>query len=186
MGVKRLGFNDYFIAIIPPSPVFEEADKLKHYFKDQYNSKASLNSPPHITLHMPFEWKEEKEKLLIENLSAFIRGLQKPRITIIGFDCFEPRVIFLNVAETSELTKLQKELESFCKRTFQLFNAQYRDLPFHPHLTLAFRDLKKPAFEEAWKEFEKKEFSAAFLTERIALLKHNGKIWKVFAEFSLA
>jgi len=186
MAVKRLGFNDYFIAIIPPAPVYDEADKLKQYFKDQYNSKASLNSPPHITLHMPFEWKEEKEKLLIEKLSGFIKELPKPHITITGFDCFKPRVIFLNVEKTPELAKLQKDLESFCKRNFQLFNAQYRDLPFHPHLTLAFRDLKKAAFEEAWKEFEKKDFSADFLTERIALLKHNGKIWEVFAEFSLA
>jgi len=186
MAVKRAGCKDYFIAIIPPPPIYDEANILKHHFKEQYQSKASLNSPPHITLHMPFEWKEEKEKVLTEKLSDFISELPKPRITITGFDCFRPRVIFLNVAKTPELAKLQKELESFCKRTFQLFNAQYRDLPFHPHLTLAFRDLKKAAFEEAWLEFEKKEFSGDFLTERIALLKHNGKTWEVFTEFSLA
>jgi 2'-5' RNA ligase len=186
MTVKRVGFNEYFIAIIPPPLIYDEANALKQHFKNQYNSKASLNSPPHITLHMPFEWKEEKEKLLIEKLNNFINGLSKLRVTITGFDCFKPRVIFLNVEKTPELATLQKELESFCKRTFQLFHAQYRDLPFHPHLTLAFRDLKKNAFEEAWKEFEKKDFSADFLTERIALLKHNGKIWEVFKEFSLA
>lgn len=186
MAVKRLGFGDYFIAIIPPSPVYEEANALKHYFKEEYHSKASLNSPPHITLHMPFEWKEEKENLLVEKLNAFINGRQKPQILIKGFDCFKPRVIFLKVEKTPELGALQKELESFCRRTFQLFNAQYRDLPFHPHLTLAFRDLKKTVFEKAWSEFEKKEFTASFLAERIALLKHNGKTWDVFKEFSLA
>jgi len=186
MTVKPVGLNEYFIAIIPPPPIYDKANALKNLFKDQYNSKASLNSPPHITLHMPFEWKEDRETLLIEKLSDFVNGLPKPRITITGFDCFRPRVIFLNVQKTPELAKLQKELQSFCKRTFQLFNAQYRDLPFHPHLTLAFRDLKKNAFEEAWKEFEKKEFSASFLTERIALLKHNEKTWEVFKEFSLA
>jgi 2'-5' RNA ligase len=186
MAVKRIGFNDYFIAIIPPLPTYTEANALKHYFKEEYQSKASLNSPPHITLHMPFEWKAEKEGMLIEKLGTFINTLQKTQISITGFDCFKPRVIFLKVEKTPELTKLQKELESFCKRTFQLFNAQYRDLPFHPHLTLAFRDLKKAAFKKAWDEFEKKEFVARFLTERIALLKHNGKTWEVFTEFSLA
>ena len=45
----------YFIAIVPPSPIYEEAFEQKVYFKTKYNSKASLNSPPHITLHMPFK-----------------------------------------------------------------------------------------------------------------------------------
>ncbi len=35
----------YFLAIVPPSPLYEEALALKHHFKDHYNSKASLNSP---------------------------------------------------------------------------------------------------------------------------------------------
>jgi 2'-5' RNA ligase len=55
----------YFIAIIPPQPVFEETWQLKNHFKEHYQSKASLNSPPHITLHMPFEWKVEKEEMLV-------------------------------------------------------------------------------------------------------------------------
>ena len=63
----------YFLAIIPPSPFYDEALRLKHYFKDEYNSKASLNSPPHITLHMPFEWKEKKEEMLIEKLNLFAK-----------------------------------------------------------------------------------------------------------------
>ena len=55
----------YFLAIIPPSPLYEEALELKNYFKENYQSKASLNSPPHITLHMPFQWKQEKEEDLV-------------------------------------------------------------------------------------------------------------------------
>ena len=52
----------YFIAIVPPSPIYDEALEQKEYFKAKYNSKASLNSPPHITLHMPFRWSEKEEK----------------------------------------------------------------------------------------------------------------------------
>lgn len=186
MSNRREGFNQYFIAIVPPAPIYEEASKLKNYFRDQYNSKASLNSPPHITLHMPFEWKAEKEMFLIEKLEQFIQEKSKLKINIQGFDCFAPRVIFLKIEQTVSLADFQKELERFCKRTFQLFNAQYRDLSFHPHITLAFRDLKKASFEMAWKEFETKDFSAEFATDSIVLLKHNGKIWEIFKEFSLA
>lgn len=48
----------YFIALVLPSPLYEEVTRLKEYFRDRYNSKAALRSPPHITLHMPFKWKE--------------------------------------------------------------------------------------------------------------------------------
>ena len=71
MAIKVEKRKLYFIAIIPPSPVYEEALELKKYFKEQYGSKAALNSPPHITLHMPFLWNEEKEKKLTERLLVF-------------------------------------------------------------------------------------------------------------------
>ena len=64
----------YFIAIIPPSPIFEQASELKNHFMQQYQSKAALNSPPHITLHMPFEWKEKKEEELALNLNLFSKN----------------------------------------------------------------------------------------------------------------
>ena len=58
MAIKHEKRKQYFVALIPPSPVYEEAQALKEYFREKYNSKAALNSPPHITLHMPFFWKE--------------------------------------------------------------------------------------------------------------------------------
>ena len=66
--------QQYFIAIIPPSPIYEEALRLKEYFRDTYNSKASLNSPPHLTLHMPFRMKERKEAELVEKLALCRRA----------------------------------------------------------------------------------------------------------------
>jgi hypothetical protein len=45
--------------------------------------------------------------------------------------------------------------------------------------------LKKPNFKKAWEEFQNKEYKAEFVADKIALLKHNGKIWSVFKEFNL-
>ncbi len=175
----------YFIAIIPPSPIFEQASEWKDYFKDQYHSKAALNSPPHITLHMPFEWKVKKEEELVSKLSVFSKSKETFELELQNFGCFAPRVIFINVLESEVLRKLQHELHRYCKTELNIFNAQYKDLPFHPHLTLAFRDLKKPMFEKAWEEFKQKEFSGSFIADRFALLKHNGKVWESFKEFVL-
>jgi 2'-5' RNA ligase len=176
----------YFIAIIPPSPVLEEAFELKNYFKEKYNSKALLNSPPHITLHMPFQWKEEKEKILIDKLSVFTKPFQSFEMKLVNINCFEPRVIFMDVIKSEVLEKLQKELQRFCKRELNLFNANYKELAYHPHITLAFRDLRKQHFTNAWNEFKEKKFERTFTAESISLLKHDGEKWNVLKNFTFS
>jgi 2'-5' RNA ligase len=175
----------YFIAFIPPAPVFEDALKFKQYFHETHNSKAALNSPPHITLHMPFRWRSDKETQLIEKLKDFIKKHDPIKICIDNFASFPPRVIFLNVVTSEPLVSFQKALQRFCKKELNLFNANYKEDPFHPHVTLAFRDLKKSAYANAWQEFQNKEYKAEFIADKVALLKHDGKEWKLLKDFTL-
>jgi 2'-5' RNA ligase len=182
---KRKADKLYFVAIVPPSPIYEEAFEQKVYFKTKYNSKASLNSPPHITLHMPFKWKESDEGDLETQLEAFTRGRSPLKVQLKGFSSFPPKVIFINVEISAELRTLQRDLERHFKRELNLFNAKYKDLAFHPHLTLAFRDLKKPNYQKAWEEFVGKNYEATFLADKVALLKHSGSVWEVFREFEM-
>jgi 2'-5' RNA ligase len=177
--------KQYFVALIPPSPVYEEAHKLKEYFKEQYSSKAALNAPPHITLHMPFLWNEAKEKKLTSKLQEFAITCNPIKLCLDNFSSFPPRVIFLGVTESDALDDLQRNLHRFFKRELDIFNANYQDRPFHPHLTLAFRDLRKPQYHLAWEEFSKKEYKVEFIADKIALLKHNGKSWDVLKDFLL-
>jgi len=177
------GKSKYLIALIPPSPLVEEIQLLKNYFKESYQSKASLNSPPHITLHMPFEWKDTKEEILSAALRKFVSGKIRFELQLQNFSCFAPRVIYLNVLESEPLRTLQSSLHTYCKTELNLFHARYRDLPFHPHITLAFRDLKKEQFEKACAEFKEKKFAGNFVVDKISLLKHDGKVWNPHAEF---
>ena len=177
--------NRYFIAIFPPTPYLEQAQELKTHFTDEYQSKASLNSPPHITLHMPFEWRASGEDKLVKSLRTFSSRETPVKVDFNNFGCFPPRVIFIQITPTQELTALQHRLRQFCKKELGLFNADYKDLPFHPHITIAFRDLKKPAFEKAWEEFKDKKFEGGFVGDRICLLKHDGEKWGEIHEFAL-
>jgi 2'-5' RNA ligase len=177
--------NLYFIAILPPEPLYTEALTLKQHFKDRYNSKAALNSPPHITLHMPFKWKESKEAELVSSLEKFSEKQKPFEIRLAGFGAFKPRVISIDVKKDEALAVLQKNLKRFCKTELNLFNADYKEFAYHPHLTLAFRDLKKAEFYKAWEEFKDKRFEATFRVDSIALLKHDGKEWKKFKSLSL-
>ncbi len=175
----------YFIAIIPPSPIREELQRYKELFRDKYFSKASLNSPPHVTLHMPFRFSDKKKERMLKALASVAAHSGQFEMELKDFSAFTPRVIYVDVIANKGLIDLQRSVVQACRVDLKLLNANYKNQAYHPHITLAFRDLKKPAFEEAWEEFGNKKYKARFLVDSFFLLKHNGSNWAVEAEFSL-
>jgi len=175
----------YFIGIIPPTEIAKQIEHLKQDICQSYGSRGALKAPPHITLHMPFKWKLSKESVLIEELSKFSKSIKPCVIELNNFNCFEPNVIYVSVVTNQGLTEMQKQLHRFCKTELNLFNAQYKALPFHPHITIAFRDLNKPMFYRAWEEYKLKIFSASFTFNKITLLKRVNNIWHNHAQFDI-
>ncbi|MCD6066859.1 MAG: 2-5 ligase [Bacteroidetes bacterium] len=175
----------YFIAIVPPQQVADELVAVKKEFAERFNSKAALRSPAHITLHMPFVWKEEKEEQLLETLAGFSYSAAGQKIGLKNFGHFGDRVIFIDVLKNETLVDLQQKLVQHAKEKLQLFNQSDSLRGFHPHVTVAFRDLRKRFFEEAWKEFAGREYTASFPLCDFSLLKHDGKQWNVLRTFAL-
>src|SRR3954471_7813802 len=93
---QKMPSKKYFIAIVIPDPIFTEIEAVKDRLFRDHGLKGALRSPAHITLHRPFDWKTEKEELLLSRLEQFSFD-EKFNIEIDGFDVFEPRVIFANV-----------------------------------------------------------------------------------------
>lgn len=177
-------YKKYFIAIVLPPPVFEEAEKIKHELYTKHHLKGALRSPAHITLHRPFEWKEEKEKLLLETLNTFKFYQKNIAIELTNFAFFEPRVIYIDVLPNTILVDLHKALKTFAKTKLGLLN-EVNDLRgFHPHVTVAFRDLKKRTFYELKEEFAQKQFRASFNCNQISVLKLSTK-WEVLKTINL-
>ena len=56
---------------------------------------------------------------------------------------------------------------------------------FRPHMTVAFRDLNKKMFREAWTHFSELQYQREFVAEQICLLQHNGKHWDERANFKM-
>ena len=174
--------NKYFLALVLPEPLQAEVMAFKEYVKDNFNSKGALRSPAHITLHMPFEWKSGKEEFLIEKLSEF-KFSEPFSVELRNFSCFEPRVIYVDVASNETLAQLQKELVKHVKQNLGLMNEAQNMRGFHPHATIAFRDLKKADFNRAWEHFKGQSYSGAFTAGSIHLLKHSRGKWEVCREF---
>lgn len=175
----------YFIAVVPPQKISEEVTKLKDYVAEVYESKAALRSPPHITLYMPFRWDETKENILETHLQDFLSVKTSFELSLRGFDAFPPRVIFINVEQSQELEDLQENIRGVMTKEILNLQEGNRSKPFHPHLTIAFRDLRKSLFKKAWKEFESSCFNAVFRVDGISLLKHDGTNWQIHNTFLL-
>ncbi len=173
-----------FIALLPPAEVQKEATKIKQYFKDVYNSKAAFKSPPHVTLQPPFEWEIEKLPRLIEELEQFSQGQTPFSMTLKGFAAFKPRVIYINVLKSQEILSLQQQLMFHLETSLKIVHQTSKNRPFSPHLTVAFRDLTKPNFYQAWSEFQDKDIYFNFLIDKLTLLIHNGQRWEVSSTFS--
>jgi 2'-5' RNA ligase len=172
----------YFIALVVPEPFQTELMNFKRFIADTYNSKGALRSPAHITLHMPFEWKEEKEDKLINTLQQFSYK-EAFTIDLLNFFCFAPRVLFVDVVKNETLIQLQSELVSHAKKNLRLLNQANDMRGFHPHITIAFRDLRKEKFYEALEYFKTQSYQASFKANNFCLLKHTGKEWLVHKEF---
>lgn len=176
-------YKKYFIAIVLTGELLEKAERIKQELFDRYGLKGALRSPAHITLHRPFQWKEEKEQQLIETLSEF-KHPATFTLQLNNFNCFEPRVIYIDVQKKDELNDLHKKLTNFAASKLNLLNEAEDMRGFHPHVTVAFRDLKKNMFTEIWQEFKTRGFTGTIDVSSLSLLKLESK-WEIYKNFSI-
>ena len=153
---------------------------MKKDFEIHYKSKAALNSPPHITLNMPFKLKPQKEINLLENLANTAREVAPFAIKLNDFDHFSEKVVYVRVLPNTSLLELHRGLAKMMRQSFQVFNADYKNRGYHPHMTIAFRNLNKTNFLNAWPVYAQKKYEREFTTSELPLLKHNGKTWDIY------
>lgn len=173
----------FFVALLPPQEMQDQATEIKQYFAERYHSRHALKSPPHITLQPPFEWHPDN----IEGLEAVLRDFATTQkgvpITLSGFAAFAPRVIYINVLKTPELLALQSELMSQMEAALGIVDPVSKKRPFAPHMTVAFKDLTRQNFKAAWPEFQDKPLQFEFTGTHLTLLMHDGKRWNIKQEF---
>lgn len=178
------GVKKYFIAIVIPEPLRSEIEAIKLELKERFGLKGALRSPSHITLHRPFEWKQKKEAELISSLQAFARPAAFS-LQVNGFGFFEPRVIFAALEASVELDEFHNRLTGYAKRELGLLNEAGDLRGFHPHITVAFRDLRKPLFYELQKEFAERPIHGSFVCRGFSLLRLE-EIWQEIEQFDAA
>ena len=145
---------------------------------ERYECKVGLKSPAHITIVPPFWLHPEKEPNLLGDMDLLGSQLSPFPLYTNHFSAFKPRTIFIDVVESEALKAVKKLADRFFKERPH-YGIKVENRPFHPHITIATRDLHKSTFAEAWPYFKEKEFKKEWTVEGISLLRHNKKNWDV-------
>jgi 2'-5' RNA ligase len=167
----------YYIAVLAPEVINAEVIGWKHFMRDRFGCTVALKSPAHITLISPFWMKTDLQPILQQTMNEFGATQTWVDILLTNFGCFEPRVIFVNVENTEPLRLLQGDLERrlLSNKSFIIKRETRR---FHPHISIASRDLQKRNFAEAWEHFKNKSYHASFTANGVTLLRHSGIKWE--------
>ncbi len=174
-------FSMYYVAVLCPPAIDDKVQKHKLWMRDHFSCTVALKSAAHITLISPFWLKNESEQLLINTLQSFQTDKLPVEIQLRNFSHFSDRVISVAVDENQQLAVLHKETEDhFIQSFYGIIKPDGR--PFHPHVTIANRDVKPGDFIKAWEHFGKEKFAESFQATAVSLLKLEQEKWNLLAE----
>ena len=172
---KRL----HFLALVVPGPVQSELTGFKHLARERFGAGHALNAPAHITLIPPFFATAGKMENFIPQLAEFIAGFPPWELEIKNFGRFGKRVIYAAVVPHPALNDFQAALFSLFKSRFPSYPKPNR---FHPHLTVAHRDLTPEQFPAAWHYFSALSYERKIIVDKLSILIHRERKWHIMAQ----
>lgn len=173
------------IAIIPPEPAFSVVRQEQEHIQRTWGPAHALRTPPHLTIIPPVALTAGEVGLLL-GLAGAIAGEFTPfDMELNGYGAFKPRVLFIHPQPAPALNELHDIWRIALMTRMPHVLAKYPDRPFHPHVTLAHKDVKGMQFSKMWSYYEKKEFHAFFRVDHFHILKHVGDGWVMERKYPL-
>lgn len=169
----------YFIAVLPPEEIQAEITAFKEQIAGKWGPRHALRSPPHITLFPPFAWPDKQLPALTKSLGSFAKGLPAFYLELKNFEAFPPRVIFVKPLRNKQLELLFQKLIRHLELNFH-YTDERNARPFHPHMTIAHRDVPEDLFPAIWTAFRDKSYERIFRVNAIVLLKQENGRWETF------
>jgi 2'-5' RNA ligase len=173
------------IAILPPEPLFSEIKREQEFLSLKWGPKHALRTPPHITLIPPISL-DSGEAGWLYGMAEALSGMFSPfNISLRNYESFRPRVIFINLMHSPELKDLQETWLHAVKSKMPHVLEKYPDRPFHPHVTLAHKDVVRGQFEKIWKYYSTKKFQATFPVDEFCMLEYSEEGWALEKRYPL-
>jgi 2'-5' RNA ligase len=169
----------YFIALVPPLKIREEVKELKIEIERKYMALHAQKLPAHITVIPPVWLENQQENPFLDLVFTIAEESNPFKIHLLNFHRFGQKIIYIKIKDHEPIKKLQERLQYALGKIIPVNDST----KFHPHITLATKDLSHQHFKTAWQEFKERSFEASFNADSLIVFKHNGKTWDVFKTF---
>ncbi len=138
----------FFVALLPQGDAKFQINNAKHQNSSRFACRVALKTPPHITIVPPFRLEDEKVRTMITAVKNHFEPPVNLTVKFGGVSAFENRTIFLDVLPDSAINAYDSAAKELVAQHPDLFpTVKFHDA-FHPHVTLANRDILPEDFDE--------------------------------------
>ena len=176
MGISK---TLYFAAIVPPASIREEIKNMKLEFKERFAAAHAFKLPAHITIIPPVWLEKEKEQKFLGILEAISSKQDIFPVKLKDFGHFRRRSVFVKVEDHEPIKRYFHKVYFHLKEELSSIKGE----KFHPHMTLATRDLSRDNFDNSWADFKNRKYMRQFSATGLIIFKHDGKRWEEITEF---
>ena len=171
----------YYLAILCPPSLDKKILVYKHWMRDQFGCTAALKSPAHITLIPPCWISRNREPALLHLLDQFETKSSPGEIYLSGFSAFSKNVLFVSVLHNPSLIEIRNNFIAHFRKEFTK-EISADEKAFHPHITIATRDMKPAQFDKAREYFSGISFEESFIPLSVSIMKLLNGSWYQIAE----
>ena len=122
---------------------------------------------------------------LNNSLKNFASNHAEFSVTVEGFNHFDKEVIFAHVEQSPPIMDFQKSFIRYWTESLGAKSPKHAN-SYHPHITLAFRNLTPVSFTGIWEKFGSLPYTRQFNAKEMVLLKHQTTGWEIEERFTLA
>lgn len=177
--------NLKLIAILPQEPYFSEIRKEQEYIATTWGPVYALRTPPHITIVPPVSLTSSEVGWLFGMAGALSGSLHSFNMELHDYGSFKPRVIFINTIINKQLHEMYDLWHQSLLAKMPHVLDKYPDRPYHPHLTLAHKDVTTQQFDRIWRYYDNKKYRVSFRADHFCILNHTENGWVVEKRFPL-
>lgn len=163
----------YFIAVVFESDIEQRVRKLKLVARDRFDSARALRSPAHITMVPPFHYPCDQIDELLSIVDNFT--MMSCPLTLSRAGHFGKRVIYIECDQHKALRSNKRQLD----KLLNPYGVTKKEGRFHPHITIAFKDLKPVQFDAAWDYFKDRCNLGQSRHYRLVLLESRKEGWHI-------
>lgn len=170
----------FFVAVMADESLAARIETFRAWARETLGCRSGQRTPPHVTLVPPFALPPGSLDGLVSVLTAAALAAVPFVARVEGFNSFGERTLFARVVPGPDWDSLRDVVYGVASSQRPVLAARFPHprVPFHPHLTIANRDIPPGSARAALSELRARGFSAEMPVDHIALLQFEGGAWR--------